>query len=80
MSDAELAVSVVAAVGGILGPTIAVYVAFRLRQVHILVNAHATKQEEQISTQGSRIGQLAAALVAAGVTVPAPTPKTGMPA
>ena len=67
----------VGAVGGIAGPTVAVYVAFRLQQVHRLVNAHASTQEDLIGQQGARIDQLAGALVTGGVDVPATTQKTG---
>ena len=60
----------IGAVGGIVGPTVAVYVAWRLQQVHKLVDGHATMQE-------NRTAQLSDALTNAGVDVPATTQKTG---
>lgn len=65
-------VTFLAAVSPILATTIGVWLTYKLRQVHKIVN-------DKSEVQDARIEQLTAALGAAGIDVPAPTPKTGPP-
>lgn len=63
-------VTYIAIFAPIAGSLFGIYLAFRLQQVHRIVNEHATIADE-------RNAQLVTALKDAGIPVPEPTQKTG---